>query len=230
MVNGKKSNILGKTMNVPVMFDQSQARIDFIVLQNVPFHIVIGRPTLKRIGGMLNFRVEEVCLNYHGQEAVMSMVSECSLPREIIAGTDSEEFLSDSDAEQSSADESVDEELLLMLSMQEESGLSEQPAKEGQVVVPSDLLHQRMYHLSDDVAGSFISIFTDSDVWRARSRSFVRHQYLSATILSFWMKDQCFTLQDGWLRNTTMWSVKRSRICCVPESLLRGRLLGYLLS
>lgn len=50
--------------------------MDFIVLGNVPFDLVIGRPTLKRLGGVLDFRAEEVRFQYRAQEAVIPMVSE----------------------------------------------------------------------------------------------------------------------------------------------------------
>lgn len=120
-----ESNVLGKVMNVPVLSAQLEARIDLIVLQNVPFDLMIGRPTLKQLGGVLDFRAEEVCLNYHGLGAGIPMVSEYILPRELTAGMDSEDFTSDSDAQQSSTDLNVDQEWMLMLSRQEGSGLSE---------------------------------------------------------------------------------------------------------
>lgn len=41
-------------MDVQVLFEQLKARIDFAVLRNVPFEVVIGPPTLERFGGVLD--------------------------------------------------------------------------------------------------------------------------------------------------------------------------------
>lgn len=59
----------------------------------------------------------------------MQKVLEYTSPRELNGGTDSEKFISDSDAEPSSTDKNVDEELALMISMQKASRISKQPAK-----------------------------------------------------------------------------------------------------
>lgn len=45
--NGKNLGVLGKVMDGPVLFEHLEAIINFIVLQDVPFDLVIGRPTLK---------------------------------------------------------------------------------------------------------------------------------------------------------------------------------------
>lgn len=76
VANGDNSDVLGKGVDVPVLFEGLEARIHFIVLKNVPFDLLIGRPTLKRLGGVPDFRSEEVRLKYGGQEEVLPMFSE----------------------------------------------------------------------------------------------------------------------------------------------------------
>lgn len=43
VVNGEKSNVLGKVLDVRVIFEKLEARLDLVVLQNAPFDLVIGR-------------------------------------------------------------------------------------------------------------------------------------------------------------------------------------------
>lgn len=63
VATGDKSGAQGKLTNIQVLFEQLQAGIDFIILENVPFDVVIGRPTLKRLGGVLDFKAEVVRLD-----------------------------------------------------------------------------------------------------------------------------------------------------------------------
>lgn len=72
----RRSWLEGKTSKVPVMLDSLDVKMIFIVMQSVPFDLVIGRLTLKRLGGVLDFRAEEVHLDYKGQQETLPMVSE----------------------------------------------------------------------------------------------------------------------------------------------------------
>lgn len=105
--NGTKSLVLSKIRNVPRMLNGVEARIDVIVLPNVPFHMVIGSPTVKRLGGDVYFREEVVRSDNRGQKTVLLMIMEYMKQRDISLGTDSEDFTSDSDA-MSSSTESVE--------------------------------------------------------------------------------------------------------------------------
>lgn len=61
---GEKSGAIEKLSNVSVMFGALQAETKFIMLENISFYIIIGRPTLKRVGGVLDFKVEDVQMEY----------------------------------------------------------------------------------------------------------------------------------------------------------------------
>lgn len=60
MATGDKSGAIGKLVRVPVLFGKLQADVDFIVLRNIPFGVVIGCPTIKRLEDILDFPAEVV--------------------------------------------------------------------------------------------------------------------------------------------------------------------------
>lgn len=116
---GDKSSAIGKLSNVPLLFGNLQDEVDFIVLENIPFDIIIGRPTIKRLGGVLYFKAEEVRMNYQGHKAIIPMLCEFSKRLELVEETDSEDFTSDSSSERSAAEnnrshEASDEEELFL--------------------------------------------------------------------------------------------------------------------
>lgn len=87
----------GKVSNDSVVLDSLEVKIDFVVKQMVPFDLGIGRPALKRLDGVLDFRTKEVCLDYRGQRATISMISEYSCAKDASGSIDRENFSSDSD-------------------------------------------------------------------------------------------------------------------------------------
>lgn len=68
---------------------------------NVPFDLVLGRLSLRRLGGVPDFEADEVRLDCHGQIAVPPTVSEYSQRLDPLESTDSEDFVSDSDGSES---------------------------------------------------------------------------------------------------------------------------------
>lgn len=64
MTNGSKSEDIGKVSDVPVLFEKMEAKLDFVGLSSVPFDVVVGRKTLKWLGGVLDFRAEDVRSHY----------------------------------------------------------------------------------------------------------------------------------------------------------------------
>lgn len=74
VANGMKSRVVGKVLNVPVKFEDLETHVDFVVLKHVLFDVVVGRPTLKKLGEVLDFRFEEVCFAYRGVETIFPLV------------------------------------------------------------------------------------------------------------------------------------------------------------
>ena len=92
-------------------------KIDFIVLENLPFDVLIGRPTLITLGAVLDFKSAEVRLDAGGTKSTLPMVSEYERPHDKGDETASEDFTSESsDGEDMVyALESDDEELVLAI-------------------------------------------------------------------------------------------------------------------
>ena len=92
-------------------------KIDFIVLENLPFDVLIGRPTLITLGAVLDFKSAEVRLEAGGAKSTLPMVSEYERPHDKGDETASEDFTSESsDGEDMVyALESDDEELVLAI-------------------------------------------------------------------------------------------------------------------
>lgn len=114
VANGSRSSVIGKLLDVPVFFEKFHVIIDFVVLKNVLFGLVMRQPTLKWLGGILDFKSEEVRLDYKGKEATLPMVSEYSQSRFSVDGTDSEDFTSDFDDSESIPDEKDEGEVLVL--------------------------------------------------------------------------------------------------------------------
>lgn len=77
------------------------------MLQDVPFDLVIGHPTLKRLGRVLDLRSEEALFDYCGQQAsfpIHLVYEQSPVPK---GDTDSEDFTSDSDSLELSDDEEL---------------------------------------------------------------------------------------------------------------------------
>lgn len=95
MANGANSDGLGNVRDDPVSFRDLYALLEFVVLKNVPFDLVLGRPTLKRLEGVLEFRSEEVRLACHGHEAILPVLSEHLQLPDSQYGTGTEGFTSE---------------------------------------------------------------------------------------------------------------------------------------
>lgn len=50
VANGAKSRSLSKVRDIPVLFEDLETQLYFLVLKNAPFDLLIGRPTLKGLG------------------------------------------------------------------------------------------------------------------------------------------------------------------------------------
>lgn len=57
VATGDKSEAVGKPAGVTELLYTIHAKMDFIVLQNVPFDIVIGSPNLKKLDAVIDFPV-----------------------------------------------------------------------------------------------------------------------------------------------------------------------------
>lgn len=154
VATGDKSGALGKLIGIPVLLDTVRVNVDFIVLQNIPFDLVIGRPTLKRLGAVLDFPAEVVQLSYKGKEARLPMISEYVQPRQLTGDTNSEDFTSESEneAEELAADEESEEEQpVLMLLEDLDLNASESKVAQNNSELALDL-RRKLTHLESEEA------------------------------------------------------------------------------
>lgn len=119
MASGEKAVVLGKVKDVPVTLGDLIAKMDFIVLENLPFPALIGRPSLTRLGCVLDLKGSKMQLEYGGVKTVLPLVQEYEAPQEKGEETPSEDFTSDSSEEEplvSSIDDlGEDDEFVLMI-------------------------------------------------------------------------------------------------------------------
>lgn len=153
-----KSLVQGKLDKVSVQLGDIEALIDFIDLPNVPFYIVIGRPTLKRLGAELDFKSEEVRLNYRNKTEALPMVPEYTWTRALSDNTDSEDFTSGSeDAESSCEDDGKDQEALVLVMRDDIIGQEEEISTESE-------LRKKLSHLAIHEIDQIVDLHNSKDV------------------------------------------------------------------
>lgn len=106
---GEKSATLGLLKGVPVGFDHVVEKIDFLVVDNCPYEMIIGRPTMRRMNGVIDCGQQTYALEKDGERVVVPLVTEYVRDdRNLGGGTDSEDFTSDSDVANGSSSEESD--------------------------------------------------------------------------------------------------------------------------
>lgn len=66
VANSSKSHVIVKVFGVPILFQGLKKTVNFVVLRKFPFEFVIDRPTLKRLGNVLDFESELLWPHYNG--------------------------------------------------------------------------------------------------------------------------------------------------------------------
>lgn len=170
VADGCKSLVKWQIVKKPVSLDALEVKMDFIVMQNVPFDLFTDRPTLKRMGDVLGFKTEEVRFDYRGRQAVFQKVSEYSRPHESAGDTASEEITSASNTEEHHVEgvkeKKKNQELVLCLQnddMDAWSQVDSSSCKE-QVALVQRELDTKLDHLPAEVAAQTYEMMVSSDV------------------------------------------------------------------
>lgn len=95
VVTSEKFGAAGGLTGMPVSFHDLHAEGSFIVLRSVLHLEAIGGPSIKRLGGVLDFSAEVVQYYYRSQRAVSPMMSEYMQLSNVSGATDSEDFTSE---------------------------------------------------------------------------------------------------------------------------------------
>lgn len=166
VVDGREPSVEGNMSKVPAMLDSIAVKMDFIVMQNVQFDLVIGRSTLKRLGGVVNFRTEVVFLDYQDHQATLPMVSEYSCARVATGSADTEDFTSDSDEQNDIKfvqERTEGEELVLCLRDDKTSAGVHETSRsaEDRLAQVKSVLNKKLGHLpqrmTEEISGMMIS-------------------------------------------------------------------------
>lgn len=97
VADGSGAMMKGKVAKVPVLLEFLKIKMDFVVTQNVSFDLLIGHPTLTLTGCVPDFRTEEFCLDYRGQQTPLPVILEYYSLLDASRGTDSEDVTSGSE-------------------------------------------------------------------------------------------------------------------------------------
>lgn len=73
-----------------------RAILDLVIIDKLLFDVVLVRPIIKRLAGWLYFEVQKERHSFRFPAAILSMQSECALPRPVYVITDNDYFTSDS--------------------------------------------------------------------------------------------------------------------------------------
>lgn len=87
-----KSGATEKMTGLPVFFDDLQAEIHFIVIQNDPHDVIAAFPSTKRLWGVLELPAEVTDENHCGQTAVLSTMPEYMRPCDRLKATERDDF------------------------------------------------------------------------------------------------------------------------------------------
>ena len=108
VANGDTSQCIGTVSGVPVSFTDLVVPIDFLVVLNTPFDLIIGCPTLETMAARLDLRKQMVKLSFQGRTVHLGLEYDRSSTHVVNAGTDSEDFTSGVEGELNDTGESDD--------------------------------------------------------------------------------------------------------------------------
>ena len=105
VANGNKTGVTGIVTDVPISLgDNLIVSMDFLVIDNPPFDVIIGQPALEALQAIIDFGKQEVRLTVGPNSTILGFeYAGESLPKDNVSGTDSEDFTSGSDAAPSEA-------------------------------------------------------------------------------------------------------------------------------
>ena len=94
VANGDTSQCIGTVSSVPVSFTDLIVPIDFLVVLNTPFDLIIGCPTLEALAARLDLRKQMVKLSFQDRTVHLGLEYDRSSTHVVNTGTNSEDFTS----------------------------------------------------------------------------------------------------------------------------------------
>ena len=151
VANGASDGCEGVVSNVPVAFGSIVMRLKFLVIENMPFDIIIGDPTQIQMKAKIDKYHATVKLKLNGVTETLNLEYEPEF------GDNSEDdFTSETDSETDIGEISDDEDpeaLLLMVNDEKEKGTV--------VTEERDLVDQKLSHLEENFAEKIRDLFAE---------------------------------------------------------------------
>lgn len=107
VANGDTSSCVGSVEDVSVEFGQHKVPLAFLVMQGLPFNVIIGCPTMESLDTCIDLGNRMIKLLIEGEEVELQMDFDYQRTPAELTGTDSEDFTSDSGNETSTSEEYV---------------------------------------------------------------------------------------------------------------------------
>lgn len=92
-------------LNGSISSGDVKGKLNFIIIPNTSFYLLIGRSNLDWLGGTIHFKTEEACPDYHERKVVLPVLYKYEWPRDLSEEVDSEESSSESKDDSSSSEE-----------------------------------------------------------------------------------------------------------------------------
>lgn len=168
VATGDKSDAVQNLTGGPVLSNELHAEVNFIDLRNVSFDVVIGSPTIMRLGVVCDFPAELVRFDYRGQQTNLPVMSKYTqsynMPRAIYSRylrSESEVENSIHAGEEGNEDDNVEN--LLLISEDQLSAVASLRKRYG--VEGDDLrLGEKLAHLKTDVFERIGSMLREAKV------------------------------------------------------------------
>ena len=174
VADGQRARSIGLVSELPISFEDLHISMDFHVMENPPFDVIIGVPTLEALRGCLDFGLQQVTLLAGDRKAVLPFeYAVIEVPAADESDTDSEDFTSDSEADPND-DEAREDDLIVALAEDFEEieatpvqpNVSEEDRK-------TSLLSQKVKHLDEMMQTEVLSMLNESHciAWSLRDLS-----------------------------------------------------------
>ena len=76
VADGSSSKCLGQTAVVPLMFDKAKVKFKPLVMEVLPYDIIIGGPTLEKYSSKIEFGKQTITLKVDNQKIIIPLESE----------------------------------------------------------------------------------------------------------------------------------------------------------
>ena len=105
VADGTSSKCIGQTAVVPLMFDKAKVKFKPLVMEVLPYDIIIGGPTLEKYSSKIDFGKQTITLKVDNQKIIIPLESEIRYAGKA-DNTDSEDFTSNDDSSSEFVEES----------------------------------------------------------------------------------------------------------------------------